>query len=92
MLHSTESNEVGGIERTCCGNLKLSYRTLRQLSRKQCFIVPAQTQQTHVKRLSPENKGVSPYMPWQTAYRSKHQDLNIDDYMQFYRQLCPSAR
>jgi hypothetical protein len=40
-----------------CGNFKLRYGTLSQFSRKQCFIVPAQTQQTHVQRLSPKNKG-----------------------------------
>jgi hypothetical protein len=60
----------------CCGNLKLRYGTLRQFSRKQCFIVPAQTQQTHVHRLSPENKGVSPYVPLQADYRSKKQSSN----------------
>jgi hypothetical protein len=37
------------------------------------FIVPAQTQQTHVQRLSPKNKGVSPYIPLQAGYRSKKQ-------------------
>jgi hypothetical protein len=52
----------------CCGNLKLRYRTLRQLSRKQCFIVWAQTQ-----RLSPKNKEVFPYIPLQASYRSKKQ-------------------
>jgi hypothetical protein len=49
----------------CClvmGNYKLKYRTLRQLHRKQQFIVPAQTQWTHVQRPCPENKGVSPYI------------------------------
>jgi hypothetical protein len=38
----------------CCRNLKLRYRILRQFSRKQCFIVLAQTQQTHVQTLSSE--------------------------------------
>jgi hypothetical protein len=56
-----------------CGNLKLRYGTLRQFSRKQRFIVSAQTQQTRVQRLSPENKVVSPYIPLQTVYRSKKQ-------------------
>jgi hypothetical protein len=37
--------------------------------------VSAQTQQTHVQRLSPENKGVSPYIPLQADYRSKKQGL-----------------
>jgi hypothetical protein len=40
----------------CCRTLKLRYGILRQFSRKQHFIVPTQTQQTHVQRLSPENK------------------------------------
>jgi hypothetical protein len=40
-------------------------------ARKQCFIVPAQTQQTHVQRLSLENKGVSPYVSLQAGYRGK---------------------
>jgi hypothetical protein len=48
-------------------------RTLRKVSRKQHFIVLAQTQQTHVQRLSPKNKKVSPYMPLQAGYRSKKQ-------------------
>jgi hypothetical protein len=55
----------------CC----LRYRTLEAISRKEHFIVPAQTQQTHVQRLSPENKGVSPYIPLQASYRSKKQGL-----------------
>jgi hypothetical protein len=37
--------------------------------------VPAQTQQTHVQMLSPENKGVSPYLPLQAGNRSKKQGL-----------------
>jgi hypothetical protein len=63
----------GQAPKKCCGNLKLRYGSLRQFSRKQRFIVPAQTQQTHVQRLSPENKGVSPCIPLQAAYRSKKQ-------------------
>jgi hypothetical protein len=35
--------------------------------------VPAQTQQTHVQKLSPENKEVSPYISLQAGYRSKKQ-------------------
>jgi hypothetical protein len=46
----------------CCRNLKLRYGTLRQFNRKQSFIVLIQTQQTHVQRLSLENKEVSPYI------------------------------
>jgi hypothetical protein len=53
----------------------LRYGTLEAISRKQHFFVPAQTQRTHVQRLSPENKGVSPYIPLQAGYRSKKQDL-----------------
>jgi hypothetical protein len=55
----------------CCRNLKLRYETLRQFSRKQHFILLAQIQQTRVQRLSPKNKGVSPYIPLQAGYRSK---------------------
>jgi hypothetical protein len=51
------------------------HRTLRQFSRKQHLIVTAQTQQTHVQRLSPENKEVSPYIPLEAGYRSKRQGL-----------------
>jgi hypothetical protein len=40
----------------CCRNLELRYWTLKQFSRKQHFIVMAQTQWTRVQRLSPENK------------------------------------
>jgi hypothetical protein len=40
------------------------------------FIVLAQTQRTPVQRLSPENKGVSPYMHLQAGYRSKKVKLN----------------
>jgi hypothetical protein len=46
-----------------------------QFSRKQHFIVPAQTQQTPVQRLSPENKGALHYIPLQAGYRSKKQGL-----------------
>jgi hypothetical protein len=59
----------------CCRNPKLRHGTLRQVSMKQHFIVPAQTQQTHVQRLSPENKEVSPYISLQACYRSKQQSL-----------------
>jgi hypothetical protein len=37
--------------------------------------VPAYTQWTRVQRLSPKNKGVSPYIPLQAGYRSKKQSL-----------------
>jgi hypothetical protein len=47
----------------------------RQFSRKQCFIVPAQTQWTCVQRLSPESKGALPYIPLQAGYKSKKQGL-----------------
>jgi hypothetical protein len=43
--------------------------------RKQCFIVPAQTQWTCVQRLSPENEEILPYIPLQAGYKSKKQDL-----------------
>jgi hypothetical protein len=49
--------------------------TLRQFSRKQCCIVLAQTHQTRVQKLNPENKGVSPYIPLQAGYRSKKQSF-----------------
>jgi hypothetical protein len=39
----------------------LRYGTVEAISRMQYYIVPTQTQQTCVQRLSPENKGVSPY-------------------------------
>jgi uncharacterized protein YbaP (TraB family) len=39
------------------------------------FVVPAQTQQTYVQRLSPENKGDLLYIPLQAGYRSKKQGL-----------------
>jgi hypothetical protein len=46
------------------------------ISRKQCFIVPAQTQCTHVQRLSPRTKGsLLPYIPLQAGYRSKKQGI-----------------
>jgi hypothetical protein len=63
---------VGG----CCGNLKLRYGTLRQFSRKQRFILLAQTQRTCVQRLSPENKGVSPF-----ANRLQKQKARFNPYM-----------
>jgi hypothetical protein len=53
----------------------LRYGTLEAISRKQHFIVPAQTQKTHVQRLRPENKGVSLYVSLQAGYRSKKQGL-----------------
>jgi hypothetical protein len=38
-------------------------------------MVLAQTQQTPVQRLSPENKGGLPYIPLQAGYRNKKQSL-----------------
>jgi hypothetical protein len=61
------------VPKVCCGNLKLRYGTLRQFTRKQQFIVLAQTQQTCVQRLHPENTEVSPYIPLQARSRSKKQ-------------------
>jgi hypothetical protein len=43
----------------CCRNLKLRYGALGQFSRKQCFIVLAQTQQTPVQSLSQEQRGLN---------------------------------
>jgi hypothetical protein len=37
--------------------------------------VSAETQQTHVQKLSPENKEVSPYIPLQAGYISKKRGL-----------------
>jgi hypothetical protein len=52
-----------------CGSLLAEIRDSEAISRKQHFIMPAQTQRTRVQRLSPENKGVSPYIPLQAGYR-----------------------
>jgi hypothetical protein len=57
--------------KNCCRNHKMRYGTLRQFSRKQHFTVLSLTQQTSVQRLSPENKGLSPYRPLQAGYRKK---------------------
>jgi hypothetical protein len=61
--------------RYCCRSLLAEIRDSEANSGKQHFIVPAQTQPTHVQRLSPKNKGVSPYIPLQAGYRSKKQGL-----------------
>jgi hypothetical protein len=37
--------------------------------------LPAVAQWIHIQRLSPENKGVSSYIPLQIGYRSKKQGL-----------------
>jgi hypothetical protein len=50
-------------------------------ARKQSFIVQAQTQQTHVQRLSPENKWVSPYIPLQAGDRSNKKQARFNPYM-----------
>jgi hypothetical protein len=42
---------------------------------RQFILLCQQTWQTHVQRLSLENKGVSPYIPLQAGYRSKEQVL-----------------
>jgi hypothetical protein len=55
-----------------------------QFSRKQHFVVLAQTQRTHVQRLSAENKEVSPYIPLQAGYRSKKQSSTIYSCMWLY--------
>jgi hypothetical protein len=59
----------------CCRSLPTEIQAFEANSRKQRFIVQAQTQRTHVQRLSPENKGVSLYLPLQAGYRSKKQGL-----------------
>jgi hypothetical protein len=62
-------------------------------ARKQHFILPAQTQRTYVQRLSPENKGVSPYIPFQGGYRGKKKkNPQKQGHMQFCRLLHLSAR
>jgi hypothetical protein len=50
-------------------------RTLRKFLRKQCFIVLAHTQWSHVQKLSPENKGALPYIAFQAENRSEKQSL-----------------
>jgi hypothetical protein len=35
----------------------------------------AAAQQIHIQRLSPKNKGVSPYIPLKAGYRSKKKSL-----------------
>jgi hypothetical protein len=59
----------------CFGSLLAEIGDSEANSRKQDFIVLAQTQWTCVQRLSPENKGVSPYMPLQAGYTSKKRGL-----------------
>jgi hypothetical protein len=51
----------------CCGKLLSEIWDIE--AEEIMFIMPVQTQQTHVQRLSPENKGVSPYIPLQAHYR-----------------------
>jgi hypothetical protein len=36
---------------------------------------PAGAQRIPIQRLSPENKGALPYIPWQAGYRSKRRGL-----------------
>jgi hypothetical protein len=57
------------VKEYCCGSLLDEIGDSEAINRKQCFIVPAQNQHTCVQRLSPENKGVSPYTPLQAGYR-----------------------
>jgi hypothetical protein len=59
----------------CCRRLLAEIQDSEANSRKQRFIVPAQTQRTQVQRLSPKSKGVLPYIPLQAGYRSKKQGL-----------------
>jgi hypothetical protein len=56
-----------------CWNLNLRYETVRQFTREQRFIVPAQAQQTCVQRLRSENKRISDCIPLQAGYRNKKQ-------------------
>jgi hypothetical protein len=66
LVHRNQDNKFVCVVFSC-------YRTLRQFTRKQHFVVPTQTQWTVVLRLSPENKYVSHYIPLQAGYRSKKQ-------------------
>jgi hypothetical protein len=56
-------NTISESQRNFAEYLRTGKGTLRQFSRKQHFIAPAQTQWSRVQRLSPQNKGVLPYIP-----------------------------
>jgi hypothetical protein len=53
-------------------------------TRKQCFIVLAQTQWTQVQRLSPKSKGISPYVLLQAGYRGKQTNKQSLTHIQLY--------
>jgi hypothetical protein len=59
----------------CSGNLRQRRGTPRLFQEAVFISVPAAAQQIHIQRLSPENKGVSSYIPLQAGYRNKQQGL-----------------
>jgi hypothetical protein len=59
-------------------------------ARKQQFILQAQTQGTCVQRLSPENKGVSPYISLQTGCRGKNKNKKAPRFNP-YMVICNSV-
>jgi hypothetical protein len=75
LVSASQVVRITGVSHHCCRSLLTKIWDSEANSMKQRFIVPAQTQQTHVQRLRPENKGVSPYTPLQAGYRSKKQGL-----------------
>jgi hypothetical protein len=74
-------------------------QTLRQFSRKQCFIVPTQTQQTRVQRLTLRTKRVSPYVSLQAGYGGNKIKTRFNPYAVIWNSIgyftlviyCPST-
>jgi hypothetical protein len=75
MTKEVITHQLHNPARNCCRSLLAEIQDSEANSRKKHFIVPTQTQWTHVQRLNPENKGVSPYIPFQADHRRKKQGL-----------------
>jgi hypothetical protein len=57
------------------GKLEQRHRTPRLLRKQYLLSCRQQLNGIHIQRLSPKNKGVSPYTPLQAGYRSEKQGL-----------------
>jgi hypothetical protein len=54
----------------CCRRAQTETERAPKLSGSKFINKPAATQQTHVQRLSPKNKGGFPYLPFRAGYRN----------------------
>jgi hypothetical protein len=60
----------------CCRRAQTETERAPKLSGRRLLSKPAVTQWTRVQRLSPQNKGGLPYIPFRAGYRNKGYSLS----------------